>query len=52
MTFGSGAEDILQKRRRAVLGIYHVARLAVELRDPLGELDGVRNGRREEDIAH
>jgi len=40
------------QRRRPVLGVHDVARLAVQRGYPLGELERVGDGGREEDVAH
>ena len=45
-------EDVMLKGRRAIVRVHEMARVAVRLDDPLGELLGVGDRRREEHVSH
>lgn len=48
----SGWEHVVLQRSGPVIGVNDVTRLLVQVAHPLGELAGIRNGGREEDVAH
>jgi len=45
-------EQVVLQRRRAEIGVHDVARLRVDIRNPLGKLHRIRDRGREEHIVH